>query len=279
MRKINVTKIKKAVSQLCIKANVELRPDVLTALKKALKKETGRPARLIRSIIENAKIAKKDKLAICQDTGVVEVFLELGQEVQLTGGSLTQAIDAGVADGYKKGFFRKSVVGDPFIRKNTNTNTPSVIYTNITPGKKVKITAVPKGFGSENKSAIKMFLPTAGEKEIEDYIIDIVKSAGPEACPPFVLGIGIGGTMDKAAALSKEALLESINKNNPARHIAALEKRILKRINALKIGPMGLGGKTTALGVNMRVFPTHIAGLPVAVTMSCHATRGASTIL
>ena len=185
MRKVNVNLIKKAIKELCLKANVELRPDVLKALKLALNKEKNRPKRVVQAIIGNAKVAKNSRLAICQDTGLVEVFLQIGQDVRLLGGNLSNAINDGVRGAYKIGFFRKSVVSDPLVRKNTNTNTPAVMYTEIVPGKKIKITVAPKGFGSENKSAVKMLLPTANDSEIEDFVLDVVKSAGPEACPPW----------------------------------------------------------------------------------------------
>jgi fumarate hydratase subunit alpha len=280
MRKIHVSKIKETVKKLCLKANFELRKDILCALRAAEKKEKSPRARtILKEIIENAELAKKKRVAICQDTGVVSVFLEIGRDAALTGGNLEKAINSGVAEAYKEGYLRKSVVGDPFLRKNTGTNTPSVINIDVVEGSRVRIAVSPKGFGSENKSRIKMFNPTAPIKEIKKFIIDTAVEAGPSACPPLVLGVGIGGTFDKAAHLAKKALLRPINKPNPNKRIKILEKDILKEINASGMGPMGLGGKTTILGVNMLEYPTHIAGLPVAVNISCHATRSAEAVL
>ena len=280
MREIDVSKIKDAVAELCLKANFELRKDVLKALKGAIKKESnGRAKNILKAVIENARIAKKKRIAICQDTALVSVYIELGSSVVLTGGGLVRAVNKGVEEAYKKGYLRKSVVSDPLMRKNTNTNTPCVIHIDIVEGDRVRTAVSIKGFGSENKNAIKMFRPTDTEKDIMKFILDSVKDAGPDACPPFVLGIGIGGTFDHAAYLSKKALLRHLETRNPKKHFRALEKDILKAINHLGIGPMGLGGKTTALGVNIEDFPTHIAGLPVAVSISCHATRSAEKVL
>lgn len=280
MREINVARIKDAVSDLFLKANFELRKDVLKALKAALSKETnGRAKRILLSMIENARLAAKKQIAICQDTGVAFVHLGIGQEVLFTGGDLRKAVDAGVEDAYKKGCLRKSVVGDPLVRNNTKTNTPAFLVTDIVPGDKVKISVSPKGFGSENKSRITMLRPTASLDEIKGFVLDVVKSAGPDACPPFVLGIGLGGTFDAASHLAKMALLRPIDARNPTRHLASLEKELLKEINGLGIGPMGLGGNATALGVNILEAPTHIAGLPVAVNVSCHVTRGAEKVI
>ena len=280
MREIEVSKIKDTVRELCLKANFELRKDVLQAIKAAVKKETnGRAKKILKSIIDNAALARKKRIAICQDTGVVTVSLDIGQNVVFVGGDLKRAVDDGVAEAYKKGCLRKSVVDDPLLRKNTNTNTPAVIMTDITRGDNVKIEVSPKGFGSENKSKVKMFKPTASLEEIKDFIVDVVREAGPDACPPLVLGICIGGTFETSAWLAKRALSRPIDRRNPKRHIAGLEREILREINSLGMGPMGLGGRTTALGVNILEAPTHIAGLPVAVNVSCHATRGAEKIL
>jgi len=280
MREIDVAEIKDAVRELCLKANFELRKDVLNTIKSALKKETNKRARgILKSIIENARLAKKKRLAICQDTGMVLVNLEIGQDIALVGGDLKKAMNDGVRQAYYKGCLRKSVVDDPLLRKNTNTNTPCIASIDIVEGDRVKIDVLPKGFGSENKSEIKMFRPTASIEEIKNFISDVVKKAGPDACPPLVLGIGLGGTFETAAALAKKALLRPIDKANPKKHIRKLEKEIMKEINALGIGPMGLGGKTTVLGVNILEAPTHIAALPVAVNVSCHVTRSAGTIL
>jgi len=280
MREINVSKIKDAVTELCLKANFELRRDVLKALKSSIKNETSARAKnILKSIIENAVLAKKKHIAICQDTGAVFVYLAIGQDAALVGGDLANAIDDGVEEAYRKGCLRKSIVKGPFIRDNTGTNTPAFVVTDIAKGDKVKIAVSPKGFGSENKSAIKMFRPTASVEEIKEFILDVVKGAGPDACPPFILGIGIGGTFDKSAYLAKTALLRPIDEPSPSRHIAKLERELVKDINSLKLGPMGLGGRTTVLGVNISEAPTHIAGLPVAVNVSCHATRSAEKVL
>ena len=280
MRNISVAKIKDAVRELCLKANFELRPDVMRGLRSALRAERSSRARgILRTIIDNARIASANKLAICQDTGMVFISLELGQDVHLAGGDLAKAINDGVKDAYCRGYLRTSVVADPLVRKNTRTNTPAMIATEIVPGSRVKITVSPKGFGSENKSRIHMFRPTASARQIKDFVLDVVRASGADACPPLILGIGIGGTFDKAALLAKKALLRPIDKKNPVGGYARLEKDLAKEINALKIGPMALGGRTTALGVNILAYPTHIAGLPVAVNVSCHATRSASIIL
>ena len=280
MRKINTKQIRKAISTLCVEANIKLRRDLLLALKKASKTETNLLAcEVLGDLIKNAEIASQETIPICQDTGMVTVFCQIGQRLEITGGDLTRSINEGVKDGYKRGYLRKSVVSDPLVRKNTGSNAPCIIHTEIIPGNKLKIFLMPKGFGSENKSQIKMFNPTAKIKDIKAFILDAIKKAGPDACPPFVVGIGIGGTLDKATELSKRALLRPIGRHNPKRHIRILEKELLRDINNLGIGPLGLGGKTTALAVSILEFPTHIAGLPVAVNISCHATRSAQVTL
>ncbi len=280
MRKINVSKIRETVRDLCLKANFELRKDVLNALKASLLKEkNARAKNIIRSIIENAKLAANKRIAICQDTGIVVIHLEIGQNVALTGGELKRAIDDGVEEAYRKGYLRKSVVSDALRRKNSNTNTPAVIYMDIVKGDNVKISVSPKGFGSENKSMIRMLRPTDSIEDIKKFVIDVVKRAGPDACPPLVLGIGLGGTFERCAYMAKKALLRPIDKRNPKKHICKLERELMRDINSLGLGPMGLGGKTTVLGVNILESHTHIAGLPVAVNVSCHATRSAETIL
>lgn len=280
MRKINIKNIQKTVKELCVKANIDLRPDILAALKAGFRLEKNKEARKnLKAILENAKAAKAGQIAICQDTGMVLVRIEIGADVRIIGGSLEKAANGGVRDAYKKHCFRKSIVKDPLVRVNTKDNTPCVLYVRLTKGDKVRVTVSPKGFGSENKSRIKMFRPTSSVDDIKKFIIETVKEAGPEACPPFVIGVGIGGTFDKAAILAKEAILIPINRKNPVPHLAKLEKEILKDINRLKIGPMGLGGGTTALGVNILSYPTHIAGMPVAINISCHATRGATKII
>lgn len=280
MRTIDSVKIRDTVARLCLKANFELRPDILRALKRALGTETrARPRRILASLIENAAIAKRDRIALCQDTGMVTVFIGLGQDVAVTGGDLTQAIQDGVAKAYRQGYLRKSIVGDPFVRKNTGTNTPAVVAVDIVRGNRVRLVVSPKGFGSENKSAITMLRPTAGIDEVAALVLDVVRRAGPDACPPLILGIGIGGTFDKAASLAKRALLVPLDRRNPKRRLARLERSLLAKINRLGIGPMGLGGKTTALGLHILDYPTHIAGLPVAVNVSCHATRSAEALI
>lgn len=280
MKEINISKIRETVRDLCLKANFELRKDIVAALRAGLKKEKRQmPRHILKSIIENARLAKAKRLAICQDTGMVVTHLEIGQEVAITGGDLKNAINDGIEEAYLKGYLRKSVVGDPVLRVNTKTNTPSVIVTDIVKGDRVKIEISPKGFGSENKSVIRMFRPTAQTEEIKKFVLETVKKAGPDACPPLVLGIGIGGTFERASYLAKKALFRPIDKNNPKKHIKKLEKELLREINSLGIGPMGLGGKTTCLGVNILEEPTHIAGLPVAVNVSCHATRSAAHII
>jgi len=276
VRKIDVSKIRDAVSELCLKANFELRGDVLKALKASLKKENGARAKgIIKSIIDNAAFARKKRIAICQDTGMAVVHLEVGQDAAIVGGTLKNYINEGVKQAYAKGYLRKSVVDHPLFRNNTNTNTPANIFIDMVDGDRIKISVSPKGFGSENKSAIKMFKPTSSIEEIKEFIIDTVRKAGPDACPPLVLGIGMGGTFERAAYLAKKALFKSIDGSDSDKYTKKLEREILRAINSLGIGPMGLGGKTTALGVNLLCEPTHIAGLPVAVNVSCHATRSA----
>ncbi len=280
MRKINVSKITDAVKDLCLKANFELRGDVLAALKKAQAQErSSLSSSILKDIIKNARIAKKESIAICQDTGMVAVFLEIGREVALTGGNLERAVNEGVKRAYKAGYLRKSVVADPLLRKNTGTNTPCVIHTDIVEGDRVRIALSPKGFGSENKSKIMMFRPTATVEEIKKFVVDTVRNAGPSACPPLIVGIGIGGTFEKCAYLAKKALLRRIDIGNPKKHIRRLERELLKEINSIGMGPMGLGGKATVLGINILDYPTHIAGLPVAVSISCHATRSKEVVL
>ncbi|MCQ9207520.1 MAG: fumarate hydratase [Omnitrophica bacterium] len=277
MRKINVNRIKDIVEGLCIEANMELRGDIYRAIKNAFKKETNKKAkRILKILLENADIAKKEYRPLCQDTGIVSVYLELGQNVSLVGGGLKSAVNAGVRAGYKKGLLRKSIVKSPILRINTATNAPCVMHTDIVKGEKLKITVMPKGFGSENKSGLAMLNPTDGEKEIMSFVVETVKQAGPDACPPYILGIGLGGTFDKAAILAKQALALPIDKMTPKKHLKKLESAILQEVNKLRIGPMGLGGNATCLGVRILEYPTHIAGLPVAVNVGCHATRSAS---
>ena len=276
MRSISSEKIKEAVAELAIRANIILRKDVLAALKKSIYSERETSAKnILKILIDNAKIAKKNRMPICQDTGMAVVFCDIGDKVQIAG-DVNKAIDDGIRLAYKEGSLRMSVVKDPFLRNNTETNTPAVVHYNFIKGDKIKITVIPKGFGCENASAIKMFNPTDTEKDIENFVVGVVESSGADACPPLVIGIGIGGTMDKAASLATEAIIRPINKSNSIKRIAKLEKDILTKVNKTGIGPAALGGKTTALGVNILSFPTHIAGLPVCVKISCHATRSAT---
>ncbi len=276
MRKIKTTVIQQAVSELCIRANTQLRSDVLSALKIAYNRETKAIAKdMLEAIINNAIMAKRERLAICQDTGLPCVFVELGNSLRIVG-DLRRAINDGVKTGYKKGYLRKSMVTNPLLREGVSF-TPPVIHLEFIKGDNLNLTVLPKGFGCENKARLKMFLPTASVVQIKQFIIDCVREAGSEACPPFIVGIGIGGTADYACLLAKMALLEDINKNKKTDHIVGrLKKNLLSEINQLNIGPMGLGGRTTCLGVNIRTYPTHIAGLPVAVNISCHALRSAT---
>jgi fumarate hydratase subunit alpha len=270
MRKIKVNAIAKVVSQLCAQANINLRADVLSALNSAYKSEKNpRSKKALGWIVANAQVARRDKLAICQDTGLPIVFLEVGQDVQFVGGDLNKAIQKGIESGYKKASLRNSIIKDPLHRGGSKFS-PGIIHVDFVKGSKLKITLLPKGFGCENKSALKMFNPTAGIDEIKEFILNTVKNAGPDACPPYVVGVGIGGSADMAGLLAKKALLRK------AACRTSLEKQILRDINRLGIGPMGLGGRTTALAVNIETYPTHIAGLPVAINISCHALRSAS---
>lgn len=280
MRTIHVDSITEAVEKLCMDSNYYLNDDIINGLEKGLEKEESDNGKEILSkIIENAQIAREKAVAICQDTGMAVVFMDIGQDVHITGGNLTDAINEGVRRGYEKGYLRKSVVNDPIERINTKDNTPAVIHYNIVDGDKIKITVAPKGFGSENMSALKMLTPSQGIEEVKNFIIETVEKAGPNPCPPVVVGVGIGGTMEKAAFLAKKALLRPIDKRNDIPYLKELEEEMLERINRLGIGPSGLGGRITALGVNIEVFPTHIAGLPVAVNINCHATRHAEIII
>lgn len=280
MREISVNLIKDKIRDLCIDANYFLGDDINDSLihfKNNEKSEIGKD--ILGNIIENAKIAKEEQLPICQDTGVACVFLEIGQDVHLIDGNLEEAINSGVREGYEKGYLRKSVVKDPINRVNTNDNTPAMIYYDIVPGDKVKITVAPKGFGSENMSKLAMLKPSDGLEGVKDFILKVVEEAGPNPCPPMVVGVGIGGTFDKAAYLAKKALLRPVNEENKNEFYANLEKELLEKINELGIGPQGFGGLTTSIGINIEVYPTHIAGLPVAVNINCHATRHKDCII
>ena len=275
MRKISVDLIKEEVSRLVIQANTDLREDILAALKQAVKKEKHRLARrALLVIIENAKIAKKEKLPICQDTGMPVVFVKMGSEVLLKG-NITAIITNAVAQAYKENFLRASIQTDPLLRKAKPAYAPCIVHTDIVDGEKITINLLPKGFGSENKSRVKMLYPTASLKNIEDFVVESVKEAGSSACPPYIIGVGIGGTQDYAGLLAKKALLCPVDKRNKDKVLAGLERSLLKKINVLRIGAFGFGGKSTALAVNVQAYPTHIAGLPVAVNISCHALRSA----
>lgn len=276
MRNIEAGKVTEAVRKLCIDANYYLGKDIKNRLQKYHDEEPWDIAKgILNNILVNADIACNEDRPMCQDTGMACVFVELGQEVQVTDGSLEEAINEGVRQGYGDGYLRKSVVKDPLNRVNTKDNTPAIIYYDIVAGDKMKITVAPKGFGSENMSQIKMLKPSDGLQGVKDFIIKVVKEAGPNPCPPIVVGVGIGGTFDKAANIAKKALIRSVDVRNEDPFYAELEKEMLEAINELGIGPQGFGGKTTALAVNIETYPTHIAGLPVAVNINCHATRHA----
>ena len=280
MRELDVSVVRDAVARLCVAANTRLPEDVKKAIDEFWSKEDWAIAKgVLENIVENYKIADSENVPICQDTGMACVFLEVGQEVHFVGGGLYDAVNAGVRRGYTEGYLRKSVVADPIRRGNTGDNTPAVVYTDIGPGDKVKITVGPKGFGSENMSAIKMLKPSDGLEGIKKFILDTVEAAGPNPCPPMVVGVGIGGTFDKAAYLAKKALMRPLDVRNPDSYYAELEIELLEQINALGIGPQGVGGLTTALGLNIEVMPTHIAGMPCAVNIGCHATRHATEVL
>lgn len=280
MREVHIKKIEEVVEKLCIESNYNLSKDVFDALNKAKEEETWTLAGdILDKIIVNAEISKNESMPICQDTGMACIFLEVGQDVHIVGGNLEDAINEGVRRGYDKGYLRKSVVKDPIDRVNTKDNTPAIIHYEIVPGDKLKITVAPKGFGSENMSQIKMLKPSDGLKGVKNFIIKVVKDAGPNPCPPMIVGVGIGGTFEKAAYLSKKALIRSINSKNENKFYADLEEELLLEFNRLGIGPQGFGGKTTAIGLNIETYPTHIAGLPVAVNISCHATRHKEEII
>lgn len=280
MRIINSDEITQTVCNMCIKANCYLNNDIRSAIEKNIADEKSDVGRVILDkLLQNANIAAQKEVPICQDTGMAVFFVEIGKDVFIEGDSLTEAINKGVAKGYTDGYLRKSVVKDPLNRINTKDNTPAVIYYDFTDGDKIKLTFAPKGFGSENKGALKMLNPSDGVEGVIDFVIDTVRKAGPNPCPPMVVGVGIGGTMDKVCVLAKKALTRDINTSNPNPFYAELEEKLLTEINRLGIGAAGLGGTTTALGVNIETFPTHIAGLPAAVNINCHATRHAVAII
>ena len=279
MRELDAARITEVVARLCVEANRHLPQDVKNCIACAREKEQWAPAQeILDRIKENYEIADRDEMAICQDTGMACVFLEIGQDVHING-NIADAVNEGVRKGYGEGFLRKSVVRDPLDRVNTGDNTPAMLYTDIVPGDQVKVTVAPKGFGSENMSQLKMLKPSDGLQGVKDFVVKVVEEAGPNPCPPIVVGVGVGGTFDKAALLAKKAIIRSAEERNANPFYAELEAELLEKINALGIGPQGFGGKTTALAVNIEYLPTHIAGLPVAVNLNCHVTRHKSEVL
>lgn len=280
MRELDVSLIRDRISEMCIEANHHLGDDLKKCIDRSLSRESWPVAcDMLESIKENIGIAEEGVFPLCQDTGMACVFLEIGQDVHLVGGSLNDAVNEGVRRGYTEGYLRKSIVADPLRRTNTGDNTPAYISTEIVEGDRVKITVAPKGFGSENMSAIKMLPPSAGEDGVKDFVIETCEKAGANPCPPIVVGVGIGGTFDKAALMAKKALLLPVDGSNEDEYYAAMEKELLDRINGLGIGPQGFGGRTTALSVRVIAAPTHIAGLPVAVNVNCHVSRHKEAIL
>lgn len=279
MKNIDAKVIEDTVARLCIEANLRLPPDVINAIERAEKAEPWDGAKRILSLLgDNVRIASEKTLPVCQDTGMACVFVELGQDVHIDG-DFEEAVNNGVRRGYGEGYLRKSVVCDPLRRVNTGDNTPALLTVKLTRGDKMRITVMPKGFGSENMSALKMLKPADGVEGVRNFVLDTVEKAGANPCPPIIVGVGIGGSFDKAAYLAKHALLRPVDEPNPDEYYAALEGELLDKINALGIGPQGFGGKTTALAVLIEAMPTHVAGLPVAVNISCHATRRASASL
>ena len=276
MREIQASEITEAIERLCIETNQVLPEDVKQAIGKCRACEDGEIAcQILDNIIENYKIAEEEQVPICQDTGMACVFLEIGQDVHIAGGGLTEAVNEGVRRGYEKGYLRKSVVKDPVRRGNTGDNTPAMLYTEIVPGDQIRITVGPKGFGSENMSRVFMLKPADGIEGVKEAILTAVRDAGPNACPPMVVGVGIGGTFEKCALMAKHALTRDLKESSPVPYVRELEKEMLEKINMLGIGPGGLGGTVTALAVNIETYPTHIAGLPVAVNICCHVNRHA----
>ena len=274
IRTIRVEEITKNIKEMCIEANHFLSPDMAEAMKCAEKNEEAPLGKqILEQLQENLKIAGEDMIPICQDTGMAVVFLEIGQDVHLEGGALEDAVNEGLRQGYVEGYLRKSVVGDPLIRENTKDNTPAVLHTRIVDGDQVKIKVAPKGFGSENMSRVFMLKPAEGIEGVKDTVLTAVKDAGPNACPPMVVGVGIGGTFEKCALMAKEALTREVGSHSEIEYVKELEEELLTKINSLGIGPGGLGGTTTALAVNINTYPTHIAGLPVAINICCHVNR------
>lgn len=280
MREVNVSTITDNIKEMCIEANHFLTNDMKNVFENAVKnEESALGKQVLGQLEENLKIAGEDMIPICQDTGMAVVFINVGQDVHLTGGDITDAINEGVRRGYVDGYLRKSVVKDPIYRENTKDNTPAVIHFNIVPGDKVDITVAPKGFGSENMSRVFMLKPADGIEGVKEAILTAVKDAGPNACPPMVVGVGIGGTFEKCAYLAKKALTRDLNEESPVEYVRDLEKEMLEKINKLGIGPGGLGGTQTALAINIETYPTHIAGLPVAVNICCHVNRHSHRVI
>ena len=280
IREINVKELTENISEMCIQANHYLSPDMDACMKEAVqteKSELGR--KILNQLQENLEIADKEMIPICQDTGMAVVFLKIGQDVHIEGMNLEDAVNEGIRQGYVEGYLRKSVVGDPLLRENTKDNTPGIIHYEIVPGENIDITVAPKGFGSENMSQVYMLKPADGIDGVKDAVLDAVKLAGPNACPPVVVGVGIGGTFEKCALLAKKALTRDTNVHNSIPYVKEMEEDLLEKINNLGIGPAGLGGRITALAVNIETYPTHIAGLPVAVNMCCHVNRHVTRVL
>lgn len=280
MREVNVDKVTENIKEMCIEANHFLTDDMKKVFKNAVvSEESPLGKQVLNQLNENLDIAANDMIPICQDTGMAVVFINVGQDVHLTGGDITDAINEGVRRGYVEGYLRKSVVKDPIYRENTKDNTPAVIHFNIVPGDKIDITVAPKGFGSENMSRVFMLKPADGIEGVKEAILTAVKDAGPNACPPMVVGVGIGGTFEKCAYLAKKALTRDLNEESPVEYVRDLEKEMLEKINKLGIGPGGLGGTQTALAINIETYPTHIAGLPVAVNICCHVNRHSHRVI
>ncbi len=280
MRKVDVADIAVAIAELSMDANYNLGEDVLKSLNEALKAEVSPVGKnILVQLIDNARIARDNQVPICQDTGYAVIFVELGQDVHLVGGDLYEAINQGVRKGYGEGYLRKSIVADPINRINTKDNTPAVIHIDIVPGDKVKLIMAPKGGGSENMSAVKMLTPSDGAKGVIDFIVNAVSDAGSNPCPPIVVGVGIGGTLEKAALLAKKALLRELGQSNKDSFYSAMEKEILEKVNNLGVGPQGFGGRATALAVHIETYPAHIASMPVAVNINCHAARHKERII
>ena len=280
MREVNVSIITDNIKEMCIEANHFLTDDMKNVFENAVKnEESALGKQVLGQLEENLKVAGEDMIPICQDTGMAVVFINVGQDVHLTGGDITDAINEGVRRGYVEGYLRKSVVKDPIYRENTKDNTPAVIHFNIVPGDKVDITVAPKGCGSENMSRVFMLKPADGIEGVKEAILTAVKDAGPNACPPMVVGVGIGGTFEKCAYLAKKALTRDLNEESPVEYVRNLEKEMLEKINKLGIGPGGLGGTQTALAINIETYPTHIAGLPIAVNICCHVNRHSHRVI